>query len=198
MGHTFCILLASWLCLLLPKFAQAQTGSNCINTLAKYNFQQRTACVNASTSVPGLIFMSFQQSAVIRLWVVSNKPVAFFIVPVNQTLVAQAVLPYKLLPLPTSDKSLFPWGFPAGKFPVVVQTGLQSDIRMNELQLINNLYEGSIVVPYVDRLGDGKTPFRFAVKSYIGGVNNADVNALVPGKFDLTFALHSCRKLSKH
>ena len=53
---------------------------------------------------------------------------------------------------------------------------------MNLLQLAKNLFSGSFVIPYVDRLGDGKTPFRFSVKSYIGGLNDDNVNALVPGK----------------
>lgn len=107
---------------------------------------------------------------------------AYFIVPVDTAKVAAAVFPYKLLSPPTSNKALFPYGFPTGKFPVLVTVGLQSDIRMNLLQLIQNLYQGSVYVPYVDRLNDGKTPFRFNVKSFLGGVNNNDVNSVVPGK----------------
>lgn len=107
---------------------------------------------------------------------------AYFIVPVDSALVTKAVFPYKLLKLPTSDSSLFPSGFPAGKHPVVITVGLASDIRMNLLQLSQDLFQGSIIVPYVDRLNDGKTPFRFSVRNYIGGLNDNDVNGVVPSK----------------
>ena len=53
---------------------------------------------------------------------------------------------------------------------------------MNTLQLSKNLFQGSIIVPYVDYLKDGKTPFRANVKSYIGGLNDDLVNSGVPGK----------------
>ena len=111
-----------------------------------------------------------------------ETPAAYFIVPVDTATVSKAVFPYKLLPLPSTDKSLFPNGFPTGKHPVVVTSGLNSDIRMMKLQLQKPLLGGSITVPYVDRLRDGKTPFCFTVKQYIGGVNNDDVNALVPSR----------------
>lgn len=89
--------------------------------------------------------------------------------------------PYNLLPLPTSDKSLFPNGFPAGKFPVLVESTLQSDIRMSDLQLPKDLLGGSIQVPYVDRLNDGKTPFLFSIKQFVGGFNGAIISGFVPG-----------------
>lgn len=75
---------------------------------------------------------------------------------------------------------------------MVVQSGLQSDIRMNLLQLSQDLFEGSIVVPYVDRLKDGKSAFRFAVKSYIGGLGDSDVNAVIPSEscYLLTHKFH--------
>ena len=52
---------------------------------------------------------------------------------------------------------------------------------MGLLQLKKDLLNGAIIVPYTDRLGNGK-PFRFSVRQYIGGLNNDDLNALVPGK----------------
>ena len=107
---------------------------------------------------------------------------AFFIVPVDQAAVAAAVKPYNLLPLPTADTSLFPNGFPQGKFPVLVASTFQSDIRMGDLQLPKQLLGGSLQVPYVDRLGDGKTPFLFNIKQFVGGYNGADISASVPGK----------------
>ena len=64
----------------------------------------------------------------------------------------------------------------------MVTSGLASDIRMGLLQLQKDLLNGAIVVPYTDRLGDKKTPFRFSVRQYIGGLNDDDLNALVPGK----------------
>ena len=64
----------------------------------------------------------------------------------------------------------------------MVISGLDSDVRMNALQLSKNLLYGSIVVPYVDYLKDGKTPFRYTVKSYIGGINDDLIASSVPGK----------------
>ena len=52
---------------------------------------------------------------------------------------------------------------------------------MSSLQIMSDLLQGSIRVPYVDRLGDGKTPFQSSIKQYIGGVNGQDVAGLVPG-----------------
>ena len=37
-------------------------------------------------------------------------------------------------------------------------------------------------MPYVDRLGDGKTGYVFSVKQYIGGYDGDDVSGYVPGK----------------
>lgn len=45
-----------------------------------------------------------------------------------------------------------------------------------------SLLGGSVQVPYVDRLGDGKTPFLFTVKQYIGGYNGNDISGILPGK----------------
>ena len=53
---------------------------------------------------------------------------------------------------------------------------------MSDLQLPKQLLGGSIQVPYVDRLGDGKTPFLFSVKQFVGGYNGVDISASVPGK----------------
>lgn len=70
--------------------------------------------------------------------------------------------------------------------PVVVSTGLNNDIRMTLLQIKEALFSGSIYVPYTDRLNDGKTPFNYAVRNYIGGLNGEDVRGLVPGKLSWT------------
>lgn len=105
---------------------------------------------------------------------------AFFIVPVDKAKVAAAVRPYKLLPVPVNDESLYPNGFPADKHPVLTQIGFQNDIRMSLLQLMDPLLGASIQVPYVDRLNDGKTPFLFSVKQYIGGVDGKDITSVVP------------------
>lgn len=95
--------------------------------------------------------------------------------------VESAVKPYSLVPLPTSDKTLFPNGFPAGKHPVLVQTYINNDIRMTALQIPTPLLSGGILVPYVDRLSDGKTGFLFGVKQYIGGYKGNSVSGVVPG-----------------
>ena len=158
------------LSLLILFLTAAFCNAQCPNTLAVYNPNLRTACTNGSKSPPS---QRFQATLTIA---------AYFIVPVSQTTVQAAVAPYKLLPLPTSDATLFPKGFPAGQFPVLVESSLESDIRMSSLQIMSSLLQGSITVPYVDRLGDGKTPFKFSVDQYIGGVNGQDVSGYVPGK----------------
>lgn len=53
---------------------------------------------------------------------------------------------------------------------------------MTALQIPTPLLSGGILVPYVDRLDDGKTGFLFGVKEYIGGYEGDDVSGVVPGK----------------
>ena len=53
---------------------------------------------------------------------------------------------------------------------------------MSALHISTPLLAGSIQVPYVDRLGDGKTGFLFSVKQYIGGYEGDDVEGYVPGR----------------
>ena len=65
---------------------------------------------------------------------------------------------------------------------MLVTISQENDIRMTALQIPTPLLTGSIVVPYVDRLGDGKTGFQFSVKQYIGGYNGDNVAGYVPGK----------------
>lgn len=52
---------------------------------------------------------------------------------------------------------------------------------MGPLQ-IESLMQANTIVPCVDRLGDGKTPFQSAVRNWIGGTNGQNIMALVPGK----------------
>ncbi|KAI4172573.1 MAG: hypothetical protein LQ346_008573 [Caloplaca aetnensis] len=130
----------------------AQGAVTCPNTLAFYNPNLRTACYNAT----------------------------WFIVPVPKAAAESVVQPYKLITPPASDKTLFPAGLSAGTHPVVVSTGLQNDIRMSLLQIKEALFSGSIYVPYTDRLNDGKTPFNYGVRNYIGGLNGEDVRGLIP------------------
>lgn len=66
--------------------------------------------------------------------------------------------------------------------PVLVTIDQESDIRMSALQIPTPLLAGSIVVPYVDRLGDGETGFQFSVKQYIGGYDGDNISGLVPGR----------------
>ncbi|KAG7008238.1 hypothetical protein G7Y79_00006g018580 [Physcia stellaris] len=136
---------------LLGSFASAQVAANpnCPNTLAIYNPNLRTQCSNAT----------------------------WFIIPVTKTAV-QSLVPFPLLPLPTSDKTLFPSGFPAGKHPVLLSSGYVNDIRMINLQ-IAALKQGSISVPFVDRLKDGKTAFNYPLQNYIGGTQN-NLQAVIP------------------
>ncbi|KAL9118298.1 MAG: hypothetical protein Q9187_005159 [Circinaria calcarea] len=104
----------------------------------------------------------------------------WFIIPIPKAAV-QSVVPYSLLPVPTSDASLFPSGFPDNAHPVLVSSGYSNDIRMGPLQ-ISSLMVANTIVPYVDRLRDGKTPFQSAVRNWIGGTNGQDSMSVVPGK----------------
>lgn len=108
--------------------------------------------------------------------------IAYFIVPIDLALAKAAVAPYSLLPIPANDRTLFNSPFPTGKHPLLVSTGLQEDIRMLVLQIPTPLFSGSLIFPYVDRLGDGQTPFTFSVKSYIGGFDGDSDSAYIPGK----------------
>ena len=45
-----------------------------------------------------------------------------------------------------------------------------------------SLLGASVQVPYVDRLGTGKTPFLFTVKQYISGIDGDNVAGILPGK----------------
>ena len=98
---------------------------------------------------------------------------------------AQAVTlasPYKLLPLP---RSLFPSGFPAGTHPVLVYSGYDNDIRQTVAGVplaIPAVVAGAASVTFVDRLGNGKTPFTLPIRNFIGGVNGQALSGLVPSK----------------
>ena len=156
--------------LLLAFVFLAFINAQCPNELAVYNPMLRTTCTNGSKFLRPIQYHSLKTSA-------------YFIVPVSTTLVANAVKPYKLL---TPPASLFPNGFPAGTSPVLVADSLESDIRMSTLQLPTSLLEGAIRVPFVDRLGDGKTPFQYSVHDYISGVNGQDISGFVPGRLIMT------------
>jgi len=59
--------------------------------------------------------------------IIDESPSAWFLVPINCTTVQNSV-PYPLLPLPTTDPSLFTKGYPAGKDPILVMSDYGSDI----------------------------------------------------------------------
>lgn len=63
---------------------------------------------------------------------------------------------------------------------------------MSLLQIKEALFSGSIYVPYTDRLNDGKTPFNYPVRNYIGGLNGEDVRGVVPGKSSGTRRVAGC------
>jgi hypothetical protein len=97
---------------------------------------------------------------------------------------AQALIPstYKLLPV---DQSLFPQGFPNDAHPLLLDPGYQNEIRTKVLGVqiqIDAMMDGSIYVPFVDRLGDGKSAFLWKVQTFISGLHGHSVAALVPGK----------------
>lgn len=45
------------------------------------------------------------------------------------------------------------------------------------------LLTATIILPFVDRLGNGKTAFGKGLSNFIGGLNGMDVQGLVPGMF---------------
>jgi len=100
----------------------------------------------------------------------------WMIIPVNKTAVEKAIYPYELLPLP---EAVFPEGFPNDTHPVIAQIGYQNDIRQFELLAIDKLMAGSLLVPFVDRLNNGATPFIYPLDNWIGGVDN-DLEGVVP------------------
>lgn len=112
-----------------------------------------------------------------------ESSLAFYILPVPTKDLASIIAPKKLLPVPTSDKSIFPNGFPANTHPVLALQGFGNDIRMQAAGLplfIQSLLTATVLLPYVDQLGDGKTPFTYQVGNFLGGVNGQDINTLVP------------------
>jgi len=77
--------------------------------------------------------------------------------------VAQALVPtYKLLPVPTTDTSLFHNGFNESEHPILIVSCYQNDIRMTAVLplQITALLSAQFSVPYVDRLGDGRSAFQ--------------------------------------
>lgn len=102
----------------------------------------------------------------------------------NKTIV-QAALPINYSLLNASNyPSVFPNGFQEGMHPVLVANGLGNDIFMQTLGIgleIPFLIEGLVYITFVDRLGDGKTPFQYPLFQIIGGNNGQILTPLVPG-----------------
>ncbi|KAM0240232.1 hypothetical protein ACHAP5_007968 [Fusarium lateritium] len=103
----------------------------------------------------------------------------YCLVPINKSLV-KTITGYEPLDINTS---ILP-SFPAGKHPLLVQSGYDNDIRMTALNLvplqIDSLMQGSLIVPFVDVTKDGKTPVNAPVNLYIGGTNGQPLQAIVP------------------
>ncbi|KAL4945605.1 hypothetical protein BDV06DRAFT_219142 [Aspergillus oleicola] len=121
------------------------------NTLAQYNPAKRTMSVNAT----------------------------FCILPISKE-AAKSISHYDPLDVPSE---ILP-SFPADKHPLIIQASYDNDIRMTALDLvplqIPALMGGSVQVPYVDVLKDGKTPFNAPINTYSGGIDGQDLQALVP------------------
>lgn len=96
----------------------------------------------------------------------------------NKEVVKKAVAPYKLinkLPL-----AVFPKGsFPKNAHPVIVQIGHQNNISQFGHLQIPKMMAGRLLVPFVDRLGNGLTPFNYPLKNWISGVGDS-LKGLVP------------------
>ena len=87
----------------------------------------------------------------------------------------------QLLPLPSSDKSLFPQGFPSDQHPVLANAGLTDDIRMAVAQIDGPLLAGQIIVPFVKRYdSQSGTVLQAQLNGYMAGPNNNQIAGLVP------------------
>lgn len=67
----------------------------------------------------------------------------------------------------------------------MVYSGYGNDIRqtVGDVPLyIPALMTGSVSLPYVDRLADGKTAFAMPIRKFIGGVNGQTLAGGVPGR----------------
>ena len=88
-----------------------------------------------------------------------------------------------LLPLPAD------LNFPAGMHPVIVNAGMDNDIRQGGLQLATGLMTAGSMIPYVG-IGSSDTPLNVPLVSYLAGVDDATkgyVFGLIPsvvGKCD--------------
>jgi hypothetical protein len=63
---------------------------------------------------------------------------------------------------------------------VLASAAFNADIRMGSLQIIESMLQGGLTIPYVDRLNDGKTPFIWSHRDYIGDYDGADIQTVVP------------------
>lgn len=103
----------------------------------------------------------------------------FCIVPIPKSVV-RSITGYD--PLDVSE-SVLP-SFPADMHPLLFQGGYQNDIRMTALNAvplqIAGLTQASLLVPYTDVTGDGRTPVSVPVSYYIGGTDGKFLEAIVP------------------
>ncbi|KAF2773076.1 hypothetical protein EJ03DRAFT_324129 [Teratosphaeria nubilosa] len=112
---------------------------------------------------------------------------SWFIVPVPSTAAQKALDDFygigkvSLAPVPTTDTTLFPSGFPSSDHPVLVSSGFDDDIRQSVLQIDGALLVGSVYVPYVRRAGASANSILTApLNNYLVGENGNAISALVP------------------
>ena len=152
--------------------------AQCLNEVAANNPNLRTMSENSSKSVSRVI----ETILILAAW---------FLVPVSQKAVQAAldasygtvlgVSNVQLVPLPTSDKSLFPKGFASDKHTVLVNAGLGDDIRMAVAQIDGPLIMGQIIIPFVRRYNSKPaTVLQAQLNGYLAGPGNNQVAGLVP------------------
>lgn len=90
--------------------------------------------------------------------------------PISSSAAQQIAGNYKLIQAP---------GFASGTAPLLVYTSYQNDIRQGPLY-IQSLRATQVILPYIDRLGDGKTPFSKTAVGFIGGTNGNTLGGVVP------------------
>jgi hypothetical protein len=88
---------------------------------------------------------------------------------------------FLLVPVPTTDTSLFPSSFPSNAHPIVVQASYDDDIRMVAFQIDGALLTGQVYAPYVRRPNSKPgTILTAEISGYLAGENYNAVAALVP------------------
>ncbi|KAH9809078.1 ProP, Permease of the major facilitator superfamily, partial [Teratosphaeria destructans] len=149
-------------------------AAQCPNEVAIYHPTLRTMTTNSTwfiVPVPA----TAAQKALDDFYGLGNAPWAMVVV------CADITIQVSLAPVPTTDTTLFPSGFPSTDHPVLVSSGFDDDIRQSVLQIDGALLAGSVYVPYVRRAAPATTPSSPPPSTTTSTGQNGDaIAALVP------------------